>query len=255
VAHAARGVGANLQDHLQIRPVFKVSGVRTLNTDYANLLRRAGMGLEYALLRRGPLTMAPSQLGAFARSSAEYATPNLEFHFQPLSLDKWGEGLHPFGAFTASVCNLRPTSRGKVTLASPDPAAPPKIAPGYLATDEDRRVAVEALKLVRSIVAQPPLAGFQPEEVRPGPDVQSDAALLQAAGDLGTTIFHPVGTAAMGPASDARAVLDERLRVRGLDGLRVIDASAMPRITSGNTSSPTLMIAEKGAAMVLGDRR
>jgi choline dehydrogenase-like flavoprotein len=247
VLHGSPGVGADLQDHLQIRPIFQVRGVRTLNTDYANLARRAWMGLDYALFRRGPLTMAPSQLGMFARSSAEYATPNLQFHFQPLSLDKWGEGLHPFGAFTASVCNLRPTSRGRVTLASADPAAAPRIAPNYLATDEDRRVAVDALRLARRIAAQPPLAKFHPEEFRPGGAAQSDAELLQAAADLGTTIFHPVGTAAMG------SVLDARLRVRGLERLRVIDASAMPRITSGNTNSPTLMIAEKGAAMVLED--
>jgi len=191
----------------------------------------------------------------FARSSPEYATANLQFHFQPLSLDKWGDGMHPFGAFTASVCNLRPTSRGRVSLASPDPAAAPKIAPNYLSTDEDRRVAVDALKLVRRIAAQAPLARFHPEEFRPGPAAQSDADLLKAAGELGTTIFHPVGTAAMGPASDPRAVLDERLRVRGIERLRVIDASAMPRITSGNTNSPTIMIAEKGAAMILEDAR
>lgn len=255
LVQAAPGVGGNLQDHLQVRPIFKVRGVRTLNTDYANLFRRGWMGAEYALFRRGPLTMAPSQLGMFARSSPEYATANLQFHFQPLSLDKWGDGLHPFGAFTASVCNLRPTSRGRVSLASPDPAAAPKIAPSYLSTEEDRRVAVDALKLVRRIAAQAPLARFYPEEFRPGPAVQSDADLLKAAGELGTTIFHPVGTAAMGPASDPRAVLDERLRVRGVERLRVIDASAMPRITSGNTNSPTIMIAEKGAAMVLEDAR
>jgi choline dehydrogenase len=249
------GVGDNLQDHLQIRPVYKVRGVRTLNTDYANLLRRAGMGLEYLVRRTGPLTMAPSQLGMFARSGPQYATANLEFHFQPLSLDKWGDGLHPFGAFTASVCNLRPTSRGTVTLASADPAAAPRIAPNYLSTDEDRRVAVDALKLVRRIVGQAPLARFQPEEYRPGADYSSDADLGRAAAELATTIFHPVGTAAMGPDGDPMAVLDARLRVRGLDGLRVIDASVMPRIVSGNTNSPTLMIAEKGAAMVLEDRR
>ena len=255
LAHVLRGVGENLQDHLQIRPVFKVSGVRTLNTDYANLVRRAGMGLEYALFRKGPLTMAPSQLGMFARSSEGYATPNLQFHFQPLSLDKWGEGLHPFGAFTASVCNLRPTSRGSIGLASADPSVKPRIAPHYLSSEEDRRVAIDSLRLARRIAAQPPLARFHPQEFRPGPQAQTDEELLQAAAELATTIFHPVGTAAMGPASDARAVLDERLRVRGIQGLRVIDASAMPRITSGNTNSPTLMIAEKGAAMVLEDSR
>jgi len=255
VTHHAPGVGENLQDHLQIRPVFKVSGVATLNTDYANLLRRAGMGLEYLLRRTGPLTMAPSQVGAFARSSPRYATANLEFHFQPLSLDKWGDGMHPFGAFTASVCNLRPSSRGSVRLASNDPAAPPRIAPNYLATEEDRQVAVDALRLARRIVAQPAMARYRPEEYRPGAEAQSDAELLAAAAALGTTIFHPAGTAAMGPDSDPMAVLDARLRVRGIERLRVIDASAMPRIVSGNTNSPTIMIAEKGAAMVLEDGR
>jgi choline dehydrogenase-like flavoprotein len=251
----APGVGGNLQDHLQIRPVYKVSGVRTLNSAYQSLFRRAAMGVEYALFRRGPLTMAPSQLGMFARSSDDHATPNLQYHFQPLSLDKWGDGLHPFDAFTASVCNLRPTSRGRVDLGNADPATPPLIAPNYLSTDGDRRVAVDALRLTRRIVAQAPLAPFQPQEYRPGADVQSDEALLTAAGEIATTIFHPVGTVAMGPESDRHAVLDERLRLRGVDRLRVIDASVMPRITSGNTNAPTLMIAEKGAAMVIEDRR
>jgi choline dehydrogenase-like flavoprotein len=255
LAHHLPGVGENLQDHLQLRPVYKVSGVRTLNTDYAKLWKRAAMGLEYAFFRTGPLTMAPSQVGVFAKSSPDYATANLEFHFQPLSLDKWGEGLHPFGAFTASVANLRPTSRGHVHLASADPAAPPMIAPNYLSTDEDRRVAVDALRLARRIVAQPPLAKYRPEEHRPGAHLASDEELMQAAGEIGTTIFHPVGTAKMGIASDPMAVLDERLRVRGIDGLRVIDAAAMPRITSGNTNSPVVMIAEKGASMILEDRR
>jgi choline dehydrogenase-like flavoprotein len=255
VAHHVPGVGENLQDHLQLRPVYKVSGVRTLNTDYAKLWKRAAMGLEYAFLRTGPLTMAPSQVGVFARSSPHHATANLEFHFQPLSLDKWGEGLHPFGAFTASVANLRPTSRGSVHAASADPAAPPLIAPKYLSTDEDRRVAVDALRLARRIVAQPPLAKYRPEEHRPGAHLATDEELMRAAGEIGTTIFHPVGTVKMGIESDPTAVLDERLRVRGIESLRVIDASAMPRITSGNTNSPVLMIAEKGSAMVLDDRR
>jgi choline dehydrogenase len=249
------GVGENLQDHLQIRPVYRVENVRTLNTDYAKLWRRAGMGLEYALFRRGPLTMAPSQLGAFTRSSPDYATANLEFHFQPLSLDKWGEGMHPFGAFTASVCNLRPSSRGSIHIVKPDPLAPPAIRPNYLSTDEDRRVAVDALRITRRIVAQAPLARYRPEEYRPGAHLTRDEELVQAAGDLGTTIFHPVGTAKMGRPDDPLAVLDSRLRVRGISRLRVIDASAMPRITSGNTNSPTVMIAEKGAAMVLDDSR
>jgi choline dehydrogenase-like flavoprotein len=255
VVRHAPGVGENLQDHLQLRPVFKVAGVPTLNTDYANLLKRAGMGLDYLLRRSGPLTMAPSQVGAFAKSSPRYATANLEFHFQPLSLDKWGDGLHPFGAFTASVCNLRPTSRGSVHAASPDPKAPPRIAPNYLATDEDRQVAVDALKLARRIVAQEPLSGFNPQEYRPGPQLTSDEDLRAAAADIGTTIFHPAGTAAMGPDGDPSAVLDARLRVRGVEGLRVIDTSAMPRIVSGNTNSPTLMIAERGAAFLKADRR
>jgi choline dehydrogenase-like flavoprotein len=249
------GVGNNLQDHLQLRPVYKVTGVRTLNGDYAKLWRRATMGIEYALWRKGPMTMAPSQVGAFAKSSAEYATANLQYHFQPLSLDKWGEGLHPFDAFTASVCNLRPTSRGSVHAASADPTAPPRISPNYLSSEEDRRVAVDALRLTRRIVAQKPLARFGPQEHLPGEKLMSDEELARAAGDIGTTIFHPVGTASMGPEHDRNAVLDARLKVRGVEGLRVIDASAMPRITSGNTNSPTIMMAEKGAAMMLEDAR
>ncbi|MET0370809.1 MAG: GMC family oxidoreductase N-terminal domain-containing protein [Sphingobium sp.] len=255
VVHAAPGVGANLQDHLQLRPVYKVSGVRTLNSDYASLFRRALMGIEFALLRRGPMTMAPSQLGMFARSSRDRETPDLQYHFQPLSLDQFGEAVHPFNAFTASVCNLRPTSRGRVALSTPDPATPPLIAPNYLHTVRDQEVAVAALRLTRHIVSQAPLARYRPQEFRPGPDVQTDEELLAAARATGTTIFHPVGTVAMGPDSDPLSVLDERLRVRGIAGLRVIDASAMPRIVSGNTNSPTLMIAEKGAAMVLEDAR
>ena len=253
--HHAPGVGENLQDHLQIRPVYKVSGVPTLNLSYRNPLKRGWMGIEYALFRTGPLTMAPSQVGVFAKSSPRYATANLEFHFQPLSLTKWGEGLHPFGAFTASVCNLRPSSRGSVHAASADPAAPPLIAPNYLATEEDRAVAVDALKLARTIVGQAPLARYHPQEHLPGPAARSDAELLEAARDLGTTIFHPVGTARMGPDHEIGAVLDARLRVRGVRGLRVIDASVMPTITSGNTAAPTIMIAEKGAAMMLEDAR
>lgn len=249
------GVGANLQDHLQVRPVYRVSGVPTLNSEYANLFKRAWMGMNYALFRNGPLTMAPSQVGAFAKSAPSYATANLQFHFQPLSLDAWGQGLHRFGAFTASVCNLRPSSRGSVHAASPDPMAPPDIRPSYLSTDEDRQVAVDALRLTRRIVAQAPLARYRPQEYLPGDAVQDDAALLKAAGDLGTTIFHPVGTARMGADHDPGAVLDARMRVRGIAGLRVVDASAMPRITSGNTNSPVIMMAEKGAAMILADAR
>lgn len=213
------------------------------------------MALEYAARRTGPLTMAPSQMGAFARSAPHYATANLEFHFQPLSLDKWGDGLHRFGAFTASVCNLRPSSRGSVHIKSADPAAAPAIAPNYLSTEEDRQVAVDALKLARRIVAQPPLARFNPQEYLPGPGYETDEALAEAAGRIGTTIFHPVGTAKMGRDDDAMAVLDERLRVRGIAGLRVIDASVMPTITSGNTAAPSMMIGEKGAQMVREDAR
>jgi choline dehydrogenase len=213
------------------------------------------MACEYAFLRTGPLTMAPSQLGVFARSSPDYATANLEFHFQPLSLDKWGEGLHPFPAFTASVCNLRPSSRGSVHLSHPEAEKPPAIRPNYLSTEEDRRVAADAIRLARRVVAQEPLRRFRPQEVTPGAQLTTQDELVQAAGAIGTTIFHPVGTAKMGVDGDPLAVLDERLRVRGIERLRVIDASAMPRITSGNTNSPTVMIGEKGAAMMLEDAR
>jgi choline dehydrogenase-like flavoprotein len=250
VAHSP-GVGENLQDHLQIRPIYKVTGIPTLNTRYRSLAWRAMMGAQYVLARRGPMTMAPSQLGAFVSSSSEYQTPNLEFHFQPLSLDKWGDGLHTFAAFTASVCNLRPTSRGSVHLADARRGGAIAISPRYLSTEADRRVAVDSLKWARRIVSQAPLAQYRPEEFRPGAKVQTDEDLLAAAGDLATTIFHPVGTARMGADGDVHAVLDERLRVRGVRGLRVVDASAMPAITSGNTNSPTLMIAEKGAEMIL----
>ncbi|WP_134496250.1 GMC family oxidoreductase [Microvirga pakistanensis] len=247
------GVGENLQDHLQLRPIYKVHGARTLNEEYRSLVKKGFMALEYALFRRGPLTMAPSQLGAFTRSSADYATPNLQFHIQPLSLEKFGEDPHPFPAFTASVCNLRPTSRGTIRIRSHNAADPPSIRPNYLSTPEDQQVAVDSLRLVRHIVSMPALQKYRPEEYKPGAHLNSDEELLQGARDIGTTIFHPVGTAKMGPENDPMAVTDERLRVRGIDGLRVIDASVMPAITSGNTNSPTLMIAEKGAAMILED--
>ncbi len=247
------GVGANLQDHLQLRPIYKVQGVRTLNMDYANLFKRAWMGIEFALRRTGPMTMAPSQLGVFAKTSPRYETANVEFHVQPLSLDKFGEGLHPFPAFTASVCNLRPTSRGEIRLAGPDPFAAPVIDPNYLSTDEDRQVAVDSIRLARRIVGAKALQPFSPEEFRPGAHLTSDGDLAKAAGDIGTTIFHPVGTARMGRADDRTAVVDERLSVIGVEGLSVADASVMPFITSGNTNSPTLMIAEKGAEMILAD--
>jgi choline dehydrogenase len=249
------GVGENLQDHLQIRPYYKVSGVRTMNGLYASTWRRPLMALEYAVFRRGPMSMAPSQMGAFARSSPEAATANLEFHVQPLSLDRFGDPLHRFDAITISVCNLRPTSRGSVHASSPDPRAAPTIQPNYLATPEDERVAADSLRLVRRIVAQPPLQRFHPEEHRPGGQATTQEQLIDAARELGTTIFHPVGTARMGAADDDLAVVDARLRVRGVDALRIADASVMPRIVSGNTNSPTMMIAEKAARMMLaGDK-
>jgi choline dehydrogenase-like flavoprotein len=255
VIHALPGVGENLQDHLQLRTVFKVSGARTLNVDFQSYARRAWMGAQYALARRGPMTMAPSQLGMFAKSSPDYATANLEFHVQPLSLERFGEALHEFAAITLSVCNLRPASRGSVHAASADPYAPPEIRPNYLSQEEDRRVAADAIRLTRRICAAPALARYAPHEFRPGIAAQSEEELAKAAGDIGTTIFHPVGTAKMGADDDASAVVDRSLRVRGLRGLRIADASVMPRITSGNTNSPTLMIAEKAAAMILRDAK
>jgi choline dehydrogenase-like flavoprotein len=249
------GVGENLQDHLQIRPIYKVSNTRTLNVEYQSLLKRMKMGIDYALFRRGPLTMAPSQLGLFTRSSPDYATANLQFHIQPLSLDKFGEPMHSFGAITLSVCNLRPASRGSIHATSPDAREHPAIQPNYLSADEDQRVAVDALKVARRLCEARALAPFAPQEFRPGKHVTSDEDLLRAAGELGTTIFHPVGTAKMGVADDPMAVVNERLQVRGIAGLRIADASVMPRITSGNTNSPTMMIAEKAAQMILADAR
>jgi choline dehydrogenase len=246
------GVGANLQDHLQIRAVYKVQGARTLNLRAASLLGKAMIGLEYALRRSGPMSMAPSQLGAFTRSSPDKAWPDLEYHVQPLSLDAFGEPLHGFDAFTASVCNLNPTSRGTVHIKSPDAAQAPAIRPNYLSTEQDRQVAAESLKLTRRIVSQPALAPFKPEEYRPGTQFQTDEELARLAGDIATTIFHPVGTCKMGRKDDPAAVVDSRLRVRGVSGLRVADASVMPTITSGNTNSPTLMIAEKLAGWLGG---
>jgi len=248
------GVGANLQDHLQLRMIYKVTGVKTLNETYQSLFQRALMGLDYALFRHGPLTMAPSQLGLFTRSDPHRERANIQFHIQPLSLDKFGDPLHPFSAFTASVCNLQPTSRGAVRLRSTHPADKPVIKPNYLSTEEDRVVAVDSIRVARRIAAQPALRPYRPEEYLPGASVGDDqATLVKAAGDIGTTIFHPVGTAKMGRGDDASAVVDERLRVIGFERLRVIDASVMPTITSGNTAAPTMMIAEKGAAMLLED--
>uniref|UniRef100_Q07QL6 Glucose-methanol-choline oxidoreductase n=1 Tax=Rhodopseudomonas palustris (strain BisA53) TaxID=316055 RepID=Q07QL6_RHOP5 len=250
------GVGRNLQDHLQQRAIYKVSGVRTLNETYHSLARRGWMGLDYALRRRGPLTMAPSQLGIFTRSDPHQERANIEFHVQPLSLDKFGDPLHRFAAITVSACNLRPSSRGEIKLRSAAPQEAPSIAPHYLTTDDDRKVAADAIRVTRKLMRQPAIAKYRPEEYLPGPSVgDDDAALAKAAGDIGTTIFHPVGTAKMGLASDPMAVVDERLRFYGIGGLRVVDASVMPSITSGNTNTPTAMIAEKGAAMIIQDGR
>jgi len=244
------GVGENLQDHLQLRMVYKVNGIKTLNTKANTLWGKMMIGLEYVLKRSGPMSMAPSQLGAFAYSSPEQKSANVEYHVQPLSLEKFGEDLHSFNAFTASVCNLRPTSRGSVHITSTDPEAPPIISPNYLSTDEDRRVAVESLRLTRRIVDQAALQPYSPEEYKPGVQYQTDDELVKAAGDIGTTIFHPVGTCKMGRDDDRMAVLDSELRVRGIHHLRVVDASAMPTITSGNTAAPTMMIAERVAELL-----
>ena len=246
------GVGENLQDHLQIRAVFKVKGVKTLNTLANSWWGKAAIGLEYLFKQSGPMSMAPSQLGAFTRSDPSQPWPNVEYHVQPLSLDAFGEPLHPFPAFTASVCNLNPTSRGTVNIQSADFKQAPQIAPNYLSTDADRQVAANSLRLTRRIAAQPALAKYQPEEWKPGTQFQSDADLARLAGDIGTTIFHPVGTARMGRLNDPQAVVDPELRVRDgrgsvVQGLRVVDASVMPTITSGNTNSPVLMLAEKAA--------
>jgi choline dehydrogenase len=253
LAHELPGVGENLQDHLQLRLVYKVQNTRTLNEVANRALGRAWIGLQYLLFRRGPMTMAPSQLGAFARSDPGREAPNLEYHVQPLSLDRFGEPLHPFPAFTASVCNIRPESRGHVRIRSADPDAPPQIRPNYLATEGDRMVAADAIRLTRRICGAPAMARFSPDEFRPGPAFQSDEELATAAGEIGTTIFHPVGTCRMG--SDAGAVVDERLRVHAMSGLRIADASIMPTITSGNTNAPVIMIAEKAAEMIKEDRR
>jgi choline dehydrogenase len=245
------GVGENLHDHLQVRIIYKVSNTRTLNQRMSSLFGKALMGLEYLLFKTGPLTMPPSQLGAFARSDTEQATPNIEWHVQPLSLDKFGEPLHRFNAITPSVCNLRPTSRGHVRIKSPDITVSPAITLNYLSTPKDQQVAIEGIRFTRRIMQAEALKPFEPEEYLPGLELQSDAELLAAAGRLGATIFHPVGTCKMG--SDPLAVVNDRLQVHGVAGLRVIDASIMPRITSGNTNAPTVMIAEKGAAFILED--
>jgi choline dehydrogenase len=251
VQHELGGVGANLQDHLQIRAVFGVQGVTTLNTLANSWWGRARIALQYALLQSGPMSMAPSQLGAFARSSPGRPWPDLEYHVQPLSLDAFGEPLHPYPAFTASVCNLNPSSRGSVRIGSPSADDAPRIAPNYLSSEEDRLVAARSLRLTRRIVAQPAMAKYRPRELKPGAQFDSDEALSRLAGDIGTTIFHPVGTCRMGRDGDPQAVLDARLRVRGVHGLMVADASVMPTITSGNTNAPTLMIAERAARWLI----
>ncbi len=250
--HALPGVGGNLQDHLQIRAVFAVEGTRTLNTLAATPWGKARIALQYLLTRSGPMSMAPSQLGAFTRSSPQQRWPNIEYHVQPLSLEAFGEPLHRFEAFTASVCNLNPDSRGLVGVTSPSVDDAPRIAPNYLSTDADRQVAADSLRLTRRIAAMPALQPFKPREVKPGVQFQSDEDLARLAGDIGTTIFHPVGTCRMGRDDDPLAVVDARLRLRGVAGLRVADASVMPTITSGNTNAPTLMIAERAAEWIAG---
>ena len=259
VVHDLPGVGANLQDHLQIRSVYKVKSpdgkAVSLNTQASNLWGKAKIGLEFALKQTGPMSMAPSQLGAFTRSSPDQPYPNIEYHVQPLSLDAFGEPLHNFAAFTASVCNLNPTSRGTVQIKSGSFTDAPAIAPNYLSTAQDRQVAADSLRVTRRIVAQSALAKYQPEEFKPGVQYQTDEDLAKLAGDIATTIFHPVGTTKMGQASDSMAVVDSRLRVHGIAGLRVVDAGVMPLITSGNTNSPTLMLAEKAAQWISEDAK
>lgn len=254
VIHALPGVGENLQDHLQVRAVYSVEGVPTLNTRARSLWGKAMIGLEYLMTRGGPMSMAPSQLGAFAKSSPDRRWPNVQFHVQPLSLDAFGEPLHGFDAITASVCNLNPTSRGHVRLTSPDFGSAPAITANYLSTEEDQMVAAQSLRLTRRIAAQPALARFRIKEIKPGHQHQSDEDLIRIAGDIATTIFHPVGTCRMGAAGDDGAVVDPRLQVRGVSNLCIADASVMPTITSGNTNSPTLMIAERAAGWLISNR-
>jgi choline dehydrogenase len=250
----APGVGENLQDHLQLRMAFKVQSAKTLNTMANSLLGKLRIGAGYALNRSGPMSMAPSQLGAFTRSDSSQATANLQYHVQPLSLEKFGEPLHPFPAFTASVCNLRPSSRGHVRIGTADPLAAPKITPNYLSTEQDRKVAADSLTLTRRIVSAPALKKYNPQEFMPGVHLQTEEELAHAAGNIGTTIFHPVGTCKMGRVDDAIAVVDQEMRVKGVAGLRVVDASVMPLITSGNPNSPIIMIAEKAAAAIRAQR-
>lgn len=249
--HELPGVGENLQDHLQVRTIYKVNNTVTLNQRVNSPIGLAAMGLEYFLFRTGPLTMPPSQLGAFAKSDPAQPTANIEWHVQPLSLDKFGDPLHKFNAITPSVCNLRPSSRGHVRVKTNRPEDYPAITLNYLSTEEDLQVAVSGLKFTRKIMASAALARFEPEELKPGAGIATDEDLQTAARDLGTTIFHPIGTCKMG--NDDMAVVNDRLQVHGVSGLRVIDASIMPTITSGNTNAPTVMIAEKGARFILDD--
>lgn len=253
LVYELQGVGENLQDHLQIRAVFKLHNAKTLNTLANSWVGKARIGWEYALKRTGPMSMSPSQLGAFTRSSPEQPYANLEYHVQPLSLEAFGQPLHSFPAMTASVCNLNPSSRGYVRLKTPHAQDAPAIAPHYLSTPDDQLIAAQSLRQVRAIAAQPALAPYQPQEWKPGTQFQTDEELIKLAGDIATTIFHPVGTCKMGKDSDLSAVVDSELKVLGIQGLRVVDASIMPTITSGNTNSPTLMIAEKAAAWMLRD--
>lgn len=245
------GVGENLQDHLQLRMVYKVEGISSLNTRANSMFGKAMIGLEYLLRRTGPMSMAPSQLGAFAFSSSDHSRANIQYHVQPLSLERFGEPLHSFNAFTASVCNLRPSSRGSVHISSKDPNVAPIISPNYLSTEEDKRVAIDSLRLTRKIIASEVFKPYSPKEYKPGIFFDTDEELLEASANIGTTIFHPVGTCKMGRAEDKTAVLDSELKVFGVNGLRVIDASVMPTITSGNTAAPTMMIAQRAAELLL----
>ena len=248
--HHSLGVGENLQDHLQLRMIYKVKGISTLNTKANSLFGKAMIGLEYLLNRSGPMSMAPSQLGAFTKSAGYHHRSNIQYHVQPLSLERFGEDLHKFNAITASVCNLRPSSRGFVHIDSPDLMAKPLIQPNYLSTEEDQTVAVESIEITRKIMNQDAFRRYQPEEYKPGAHLMSKKELVVAAGDIGTTIFHPVGTCKMGSRNDDSAVLDSELRVKGVQGLRVVDASAMPTITSGNTAAPTMMMAYRVAELL-----
>ena len=252
VLHELKGVGDNLQDHLQIRTIFKISGAETLNEMQSTLLGKATIAARYLFNRSGPMAMAPSQFGIFTKSDPSYETANIEYHVQPLSLDAFGEPLHTFPAITVSVCNLRPESRGDCHITQNDPRVPPAIRPNYLSTEADRMVAASSIRHARKLMATKRLAEFTPTEIKPGPDVTSDEDIVRAVGDIATTIFHPIGTAKMG--ADDMAVVDDRLKVHGIEGLRVADASVMPTITSGNTNAPVTMIAEKASDMMLADR-